>query len=126
MGSANLISRRSLFKGLGVGSLLLSGVSRSVLADAPSTLRAAFLFHANGSHPGWAPTGSGTNFVLSPHLMPLEPIRSDVTILRDMILARGSGNSHKATTYSALGAGGTTSFDQILAQAVKGTTPLPS
>ena len=43
-----------------------------------------------------------------------------------MILQRGSGNPHKATTLSALGAGATTSFDQTLAQAIKGTTPLPS
>ena len=96
--------------------------------------RAAFFFHANGSHPGWAPTGSGTSFTLSPHLKPIGDagVTGDVIILRDMSLARKNvappapANPHHTTTYSALGAGVPTSFDQVLAQHVKGTTPLPS
>jgi len=131
----NTVSRRSLLRGLGAGSVLLGGVGRSVMAaEAKPLPRAAFFFHANGSHPGWAPTGSGTSFTLTPHLKPLEDggVRGDVTILRDMQLARKNvappapANSHHTTTYSALGAGSTTSFDQVLAQHVKGTTPLPS
>jgi hypothetical protein len=129
------VSRRSLLRGLGAGSVLLGGVKRSVMAaDAPPTPRAAFFFHANGSHPGWAPSGSGTTFTMTPHLKPLEDagVRGDVTILRNLTLMRKNvappapANSHHTTTYSALGAGASTSFDQVLADKVKGTTPLPS
>jgi hypothetical protein len=56
----------------------------------------------------------------------MEPIKNDIVIFRNMILERGSGNSHKSTSFSVLGAGASTSFDQTLAQAVKSTTPLAS
>jgi len=129
------VSRRSLLRGLGAGSVLLGGVGRSVMAaDLKPVPRAAFFFHANGSHPGWAPTGSGTNFTLPPHPKPLGDagVTGDVIILRDLQMARKNvappapANSHHTVTYSALGAGANTSFDQVLAQQVKGTAPLPS
>ena len=124
----NRFSRRSLLRGLGAGTVLLSGISKSLYAAAlPGRVtRAAFFFYANGSQPAWAPTGTGTTFTLSPHLAPMQPIQSDIVILRNMILERGSGNSHKSTSFSALGAGAPTSFDQTLAEFVKTTTPLPS
>jgi hypothetical protein len=129
MGSGNAIvlSRRKLLKGIGAGTVFLSGMARTVRADPASPpLRAAFLFFANGSHPAWTPTGSDSNFTLTPHLAPLEPSRSDIIIFRNMILQRGSGNPHKATTFSALGAGATTSFDQKLADATKASSAIPS
>jgi hypothetical protein len=133
----NNVSRRSLLRGLGAGSVLLAGVKGSVLAqtgEAKAVPRAAFFFHANGSHPSWSPTGMGTNFTLSPHLKPIEDagVRGDVTILRNLTMMRKNvappapANSHHTTTYSCLGAGVPTSFDQVLAQHTKGTTPLPS
>jgi hypothetical protein len=123
MRTTDLISRRSLLRGIGAGSVLLSGLARTVHAETNPGTRAAFFFHANGSHPFWTPTGMGSSFTLSEHLKPLEPLRNDILIFRDMILQRGSGNSHKSTTFSALGAGGTTSFDQLLAKAFPGVLP---
>jgi hypothetical protein len=132
---SNTVSRRSLLRGLGAGSVLLGGVKRSVMAaDSKPVPRAAFFFHANGSHPAWAPSGSGTNFTLTPHLKPIGDagVTGDVIILRDLQMARKNvappapANSHHTVTYSALGAGASTSFDQVLAQQVKGTTPLRS
>jgi hypothetical protein len=120
-------SRRSLLRGLGAGSVLLSGMSKSLYAQTLPTRipRAAFFFYANGSHPDWAPTGNGADFVLSPHLAPMEPIRKDIVIFRNLRLERGSGNSHRSTSFSALGAGNTQiSFDQVLADHVK--SPVPS
>jgi hypothetical protein len=119
-------SRRSLLRGLGAGSVLLSGMSRNLYAQtAPRMPRLAFFFYANGSHPDWAPTGNGAEFVLSPHLAPMEPIRKDILIFRNMRLERGSGNSHRSTSFSALGAGNTQiSFDQMVADHVK--SPVPS
>lgn len=120
-------SRRSLLRGLGAGTVLLSGISKSLYAADARIPRAAFFFYANGSHPDWGPpVVAGSDFVLTPHLATLEPIRNDIVICRNMVLERGSGNSHKSTSFSALGAGGTTSFDQTLASYVKTTTPLAS
>jgi hypothetical protein len=141
------MGRRSLLKGLGAGSVLLSGLTRTLLAEAAApNLRAAFIFHANGSQwqwtpsapgPAWVPpAGSptnpsgldpyvGPNYVLSPHLKALEPIRNDVTIVKRLILAREKGHPHRMATRSVLGCGAATSFDQTLAQAVGMTTPIP-
>ena len=125
--SKSTLSRRSLLTGLGSGAVLLSGLLRTVRADvARPRPRAVFLFYANGSNYAWTPSGTGASYTLTPHLAPLESIRQDITILRDLTLQRGKGNPHKAATYSVLGAGGTTSFDQLLAESVKGTCPLPS
>ncbi len=132
----NNVTRRSILRGLGAGSVLLAGVNRSVMAQetGKAVPRAAFFFHANGSHPNWAPTGSGTSYTLGPALKPIGDagVTGDVTILRNLTLARKNvappapANPHHTTTYSALGAGVPTSFDQVLAQQIKGTTPLPS
>src|SRR6266700_1370497 len=102
MGQGNgiVLSRRKLLKGIGAGSVFLSGMAHTVRADAAAPpLRAAFLFYANGSHPAWTPTGTDSAFTLTPHLAPLEPSRNDIIIFRNMILQRGSGNPHKATTF---------------------------
>jgi hypothetical protein len=120
-------SRRSLLRGLGAGTVLLGGMSKTLYAQTLGRRvpRAAFFFYANGSHPDWAPTAAGENFVLTPHLAPMEAIRKDLVIMKNMRLERGSGNSHRSTSFSALGAGNMQiSFDQILADFVK--TPVPS
>jgi hypothetical protein len=125
-------SRRSLLRGLGAGTVLLSGISRSLYAQA-RTPRAVFLFYANGSHPAWTPSGGATDFVLTPHLAPLDPIRNDIVICKNMRLMEdsqtkmgGNLNQHYTAAQCAMGAGGPTSFDQLLANQVKGTTPLAS
>ncbi len=119
-------SRRSLLRGLGAGTVLLGSMSKSLYAQTrPRVLRSAFFFYANGSHPDWAPSGTGENFVLTPHLQPMEAIRRDIVIMKNMRLEREGGNSHKSTSFSALGAGNTQiSFDQQLADVAN--TPVPS
>lgn len=138
--SRHTISRRSLLAGLGAGGVLLSGLSRTLRAepDAPP-LRAAFLFHANGSHREWTPAGgdgSTDNLTWSPHLRPLDSVREDVLILRNLRMQRFNGNPHRKATESVLGAGSSgpgqdyrpsvRSFDQLLADHTEGTTPLKS
>jgi hypothetical protein len=133
---SNNVSRRSLLRGLGAGSVLLAGVHRQNMAEAQGKPlpRAAFFFHANGSHPSWAPTGTGTEYQMTPHLKPIEDagVRGDVIIIKNMSLMRKNvappapANSHHTTTYSCLGAGVPTSFDQVLARETKATVPLPS
>jgi hypothetical protein len=125
----SVFSRRNALRGLGAGSVLLSGVLRSIRAEAAgNNTRAVFFFHANGSHHAWTPGGSGEAFTLTPHLAPLEPVRKDIVILKGLTMQRGAGNAHKAATLSVLGAGSPTSFDQVLAESdgIKGTAPLAS
>src|SRR5262245_26859085 len=118
-------SRRSLLRGLGYGTVLCTGLTKNLYAQGRIT-RAAFFFYANGSHPDSNPTGMGEAFVLKPHMAALEAVRTDIIPFQNMTLERGSGNSHKSTSFSALGAGVSTSIDQVLANHVKGSTPLAS
>jgi len=118
-------SRRSLLRGMGYGTVLCTGLTKNLYAQG-RTMRLAMFGYANGSHPDSAPTGMGEAFVLKPHMAPLEPIRKDLLIFRGMTLERGSGNSHKSTSFSIFGLGSPTSIDQQIAMAIKGTTPLAS
>ena len=123
------LHRRQVLRGLGSGLALASGLLHAVRASAarkPALLHAVFLNYANGSHHAWAPAGEGADYALTPHLAPLAAIRQDVIILRNMACARGRGNPHKAATFSVLGAGAGTSFDQQIAAVTRARTPLPS
>jgi len=121
------LTRRSALRGLGAGTFFLGSLLRSIRAEAAANdLRMVFFFHANGSHYAWTPQGMGETFTLTPHLMPLEPVRKDIVVLRGLTLPRGMGNAHKMSTLSALGAGNMTSFDQVLANTVKGNSALAS
>jgi hypothetical protein len=137
------LGRRSLLRGLGAGTALLSGMTRTLLADAAApNLRAAFIFHANGSQWQWAPSGPGAawtaptngafdsyvgpNYVLSPHLAALKGVTADITIIKNMVLARDPGHPHRMATRSVLGAGDPTSFDQRLAMAIGAASPIKS
>ena len=118
-------SRRSLLRGLGYGTVLCTGLTKNLYAQS-RTMRLAMFGYANGSHPDSAPTGMGDAFVLKPHMAPLEAVRKDIVVFRGMTLERGSGNSHKSTSFSIFGLGATTSIDQVIADYVKSTTPLAS
>jgi hypothetical protein len=119
-------SRRSLLRGLGYGTVLCTGLTKNLYAAENRTMRLAMFGYANGSHPDSAPTGMGENFVLKPHMQPLEEVRKDIVVFRGMTLERGSGNSHKSTSFSIFGLGASTSIDQVIADYVKSTTPLAS
>jgi len=120
-------SRRTLLGGLGAGTFLCSGLTKTIYAQtAPRITRVAMFAYANGSHPDSAPTGNGADFVLKPHMAPLEAVRNDILVFRNMTMERDSGNSHKATSFSIFGLGATTSIDQHFATHFRGTTPLAS
>jgi len=67
----------------------------------------------------------GPDYVLSPHLQALAPVRKDITIIKRLILGRETGHPHRMATRSVLGCGAPTSFDQVLAAEVGMTTPVP-
>src|SRR4051812_14326618 len=120
-------SRRSILRGLGAGSVLLSGMWRSAQAQAVAQpTRMALFFHGNGAHPDWAPSGSGTSFTLTPHLQGLEPVRNDIIIFRRLMAQRDMTlNPHKGATLDLSTAGGQDSLDQVIARYVKMTQPTP-
>jgi hypothetical protein len=121
------LTRRAALR-LGATGVFSTQLLRAIRAEAApaASQRLAFIFHANGSHHTWTPSGSGADFKLTPHLAGLEPVRNDIIILRGLTLQRGGGNAHRAATLSVLGAGAPTSFDQVMAQAWRGQTALPS
>jgi hypothetical protein len=123
----NTVSRRSILRGLGAGSVMLSGMWRSAsAAGTEQPTRCALFFHGNGAHPDWAPTGMGSAFTLTPHLSGLEPVKSDIIIFRRLMAQRDmSLNPHKGATLDLSTAGGQDSLDQVLAKYVKMTQPTP-
>jgi Protein of unknown function (DUF1552) len=120
-------SRRSLLRGLGYGTTFCAGLSKNLYAQtAPRITRVAMFSYANGSQYQSEPTGTGATFVLKPHMAPLEAVRNDIIVFKNLTLIRGPGNAHKAASFSAFGLGSPTSIDQQFATFLGGTTPLPS
>jgi hypothetical protein len=120
----------------------------SLAAGAPSAagqlseppLRAAFLFMPNGVRPDyWTPPGDAEDFELTPHLKPLEGLKSEILLLENLwhkntvgrnghwpkVPAWLSGGYVERTTGGDLDSGGTT-VDQFAARRVGAETPLPS
>lgn len=120
-------SRRTLLRGLGCGTVFCSGLAKNLYAQAaPRVTRVAMFSYANGSQYQSEPTGAGETFVLKPHMAPLEAVRKDIIVFKNLTMGRGSGNAHKAASFSTFGLGSATSVDQQFATFLNGTTPLPS
>ena len=103
-------------------------------------VRAAFLHFGNGVwEEAWVPKDTGRNYTLSPSLEPLAPVRDEVLVLTGLDKQHSrNGDGHysktanfltgmhvKKTTGKDLSAGGI-SVDQLMAQHLRGSTPLPS
>jgi hypothetical protein len=108
------------------------------LAEPP--LRMAFLFMPNGVRPDyWTPPGDGEDYEFTPHLKPLESLKSEFLLLENLwhkntvgrnghwpkVPAWLSGGFVERTTGGDLDSGGT-SVDQFAAQRIGVTTPLPT
>ncbi|GAB4461784.1 MAG: DUF1552 domain-containing protein [Armatimonadaceae bacterium] len=143
------ISRRTALRGLGVTMflpLLEAMEPAGVFAAPPQTgnakypTRFAALYFPNGVHPKmWTPEGNGSHFELSPTLKPLEPLKSEILVLTDLMnkgSITGDGHYYKVapflcgttiqkTTGHDLRSNGV-SLDQLIAQRIGNLTPLPS
>lgn len=136
------ISRRNMLRSLGVSVSLpwleSVGLANERLTEPP--LRAAFLFMPNGVRPDyWTPAGDGEQYGCTPHLKPLEGLKSEFLLLENLWHKNTTGrNGHwpkvpawlsggwvERTTGGDLDSGGT-SVDQLAAQRIGGQTPLPS
>jgi len=103
-------------------------------------LRMAFLFMPNGVRPDhWTPAGDGEDYEFTPHLKPLENLKSEFLLLENLwnkntvgrnghwpkVPAWLSGGYVERTSGNDLDSGGT-SADQLAAQHIGSQTPLPS
>lgn len=136
------ISRRTMLRSLGVTLSLpwLESVSVAGETLAAPPLRVAFLFMPNGVRPDyWTPAGDGEQYEFTPHLKPLEKVKSEFLLLENLWHKNTSGrNGHWPKVPAWLSGGwverttggdldsGATSVDQLAAQRIGTQTPLPS
>lgn len=144
---ARKLSRRLILRGVGTSLALPwleslhaepTGSNDERLTEPP--LRAAFLFMPNGVRPDyWTPPGDGEQYEITPHLKPLEGLRSEFTLLENLWHKNTIGrNGHWPKVPAWLSGGfvertvgndldsGATSVDQLAAQRIGLNTPLPS
>jgi hypothetical protein len=141
------ITRRFLLRGAGAAMSLpwLESIAKAAPAKDPGRLdapplRMAFLFMPNGVRPDyWTPPGDGENYEVSPHLKPLEGLKSEFLLLENLwhkntvgrnghwpkVPAWLSGGYVERTAGNDLDSGGT-SVDQFAAQRIGAQTPLPT
>jgi hypothetical protein len=108
------------------------------LSEPP--LRMAFMFTPNGTRPDhWTPAGDGEDYEITPHLKPLESLKSEILLLENLwnkntvgrnghwpkVPAWLSGGYVERTSGDDLDSGGT-SADQFAAQQIGDRTPLPT
>lgn len=149
------LSRRHFLRGLGacialpafeslkpLGMKAHAGTPLLATSPGGAPLRTAFLFFPNGAIPdAWEPSGTGTDFTLSPTLQPLESLRHQIQIMAGLDHraadggpdgggdhARGNGvfltgvRLNKSATDIRAGV----SIDQIIARKIGHLTRLPS
>lgn len=141
------ISRRRMLRGMGacialplLDAMALPGMSSPVVK--PSPVRTAFLFMPNGVHPDrWTPEKTGSDFSLTPQLLPLEKFRKDIVVMGELMnrnsIFKGA-DGHYAKSASLLTcmpikqtigdnvSSGGVSIDQVIASNVGNETLFPS
>jgi hypothetical protein len=139
------ISRRTLLRGAGAALAIpwLETMAKATpagdsLSEPP--LRMMFLFMPNGTRPEWwTPAGDGENYEITPHLKPLEHLKSDFMLLENLWNQNSVGrNGHWPKVPIWLSGGyvqrtsgddldtGAVSADQLAAQRIGNKTDLPS
>ena len=137
------LGRRTLLRGLGISMALpwMESISawgdQAVATDNSAPSRMAVLFAGCGFHKHeWWAKGQGSNMELGKVLHPLKEYRDRMIFIRGLYNAEAlKGNIHSSQTGNLLSgaplaAGGAirsgTSFDQVVAQALRRETKLPS
>ncbi|HUF62333.1 MAG TPA: DUF1552 domain-containing protein [Verrucomicrobiales bacterium] len=143
---ARPISRRTVLRGAGASVALpflevMAPATRATAASSPEgPRRLAFLFMPNGVRSDtWTPFGQDECFDLSPALLPLAPVKSEVLVLTQLMNANSiGGDGHYAKSASWLTGhtiskttgrdldAGSASVDQVVAEAHGAETKLPS
>lgn len=144
--SQSPIARRTCLRAAGLTLSLPSFASLKRSSEETAStrnafpLRAAFLHFPNGMYPDhWVPQNSGADYTLSPLLQPLATVRRDVLVFSGLdkkASKNGDGHYSKTANFltgmpvrrtigSDVSAGGI-SVDQLMAEACRGKTPVPS
>jgi hypothetical protein len=142
--SRRAVSRRGFLRGAGVTLAMpwFASWQGRGLAAADSALprRCAFLYFPNGAAmQHWVPEAAGADFTLPASLEPLAAVRDRVLVISGLDKKHSrQGDGHYAktanfltgmpvtkTTGAELSSGGI-SVDQLMAQSLRGATPLPS
>lgn len=140
---SSVCTRRRFLRGSGgvlLGLPFFPSLLRAETSDAKPPLRTAFLYFPNGVwEKGWVPEKTGNDYELTPSLEPLGELRSEVLVLSGLDKKHShGGDGHYAktanfltgmpvakTTGKDISSGGI-SVDQLIAQQIGGSTPLPS
>ena len=139
------LSRRTFLHGLGASIALpyLDAMSPAFAAPAPPATRVAFVYTANGIIMNdWTPTETGSAFAFSKTLKPIEAFRDQTTIISGLAHKNGEALGDGPGDHARAGASWLTgahpkktqgadirngqSIDQVVAQQIGQTTPLPS
>ena len=133
------LSRRSILKGAGVGLSLPWLEAMAATPSGKPPVRLAALYMPNGVNvDAWVPKGKGRDWELSKTLSPLEPLKSQVTVVSNLWNANSKGGDGHYVKEAAIltcttikktpGAdiGNGVSVDQMAARSVADQTPLPS
>ena len=104
------ISRRTVLRGLGTAVALplldamVPALTAAQKTPAKAVRRFGVVYHPNGViYDKWLPKGTGTNFELSPVLMPLEPFRDKLVVVTGLYsdqaeaLGDGGGDHSRAS-----------------------------
>jgi len=123
---APMLNRRSLLKGTAASIPLAMGLRLKPVLAAQGPKRAIFFFIPDGCVPSlFHPTGTETNFRLSPMTAPLEAVKNRCVFLNGFEMYEG-GNSHGGGVQKVLTGNSDQSLDVFLAERLRGTTPLSS
>ena len=90
------LSRRTVLKGMLGGAAVTIALPRlEAHAATAFPKRFGVWFWGNGMLPErWVPSGTGTEWTLSEQLMPLEPVKSEITVVSGMSLKTGNSIPH--------------------------------
>jgi hypothetical protein len=91
------LSRRTILRGMLGGAAVTIGLPRLEAFGQTTAFpkRFGIWFWGNGMLPDrWVPAGTGTEWTLSEQLMPLEPVKSDITVVSGMSLKTGNSIPH--------------------------------
>jgi hypothetical protein len=140
--SKKSISRRAVLRGAGASialplldAMIPAGTALAATPAAP-TPRMGFIYFPHGAiMQSWMPEQTGTGFALSPILKPLEPFRSQLTVVSGLRNKGGeSSDPHGIMAGTWLSCYGIkdrkddlgTTADQLAARQFGSSTPLPS
>jgi hypothetical protein len=138
--SRKALSRRTLLQGMGAAIALpmLDAMTPALSAVPAAPKRLGLVYIPNGMMiPYWTPSTTGANFEFSPTLKPLEPFKSNLTVVGNLLRAGTTIGDHavsaagwltsvyaKQTEAEDVLAG--TTIDQVIAKAIGQDTVLPS